>query len=220
MKIFLYSLLITQTICLYFDLFTYKETCFSDEFLEGTVAIIQYKTMEFYEDIPQSDTGHFILNISAVDLELYKKENKNKLKKEERILNKISGTEYFIVPETNFYIICVKGNHRSFLFRQNKFVKFSINIDTNEKIVNLPIGDLPDNENFKLMDDSIQKINKKINEIIKEHKYEQEIEGQFSEYQENNNSLIFYLTLFECLLIILIFIYSYIKVKKAMKVDI
>ena len=116
---------------LYFDLHQYKETCFTDEFVEKSVAIIQYKVMDHYDTVYDTDGGYFHFTIQSLDLvgsdEEYNNLNESKNKKMR--LDNLTGTElngklYYIIPNTNIYMICVKGNKNSFLYRQENSIKF------------------------------------------------------------------------------------------------
>lgn len=209
---------IKTTNSLYFDLFSNKETCFTDEFVSDSVVIIQYKLLDEYETVLEIEDGFFFFNIHALDLELYQQTGEeNKIKTEKLVGKMLEGKVYYVVPETNIYLICVKGNNRSFIYRGNKSVKFSISIDSNDKVVDLPHSEIPKNEHMKELEDNFIDINKKISNSMKIQKWGAQVEDEFSELQKSNTHALMFMTIIELILVIGMFVFSYFRLRKAIQ---
>lgn len=216
--------LVSYSKSLYFDLYSYKETCFTDEFVEGSVVILQYRTMKIYDEPPVAESGFFKFKIHVVDMEIYKNQDKKDtpiIKTQELIGKNLHGKLYYVVPETNIYMICVQGNSKSFLYKGSKdSVKFNLAIETNDKVVDLPHDELPKNDHLKELQDDANDINSRLNSILHIQIFTNEIEDQFSELQKQNNNILFFMTIFQIILIVGIFFYTYIQLKKAIRVSV
>eukprot|EP00340_Litonotus_pictus_P007058 CAMPEP_0170520388 /NCGR_PEP_ID=MMETSP0209-20121228/5693_1 /TAXON_ID=665100 ORGANISM="Litonotus pictus, Strain P1" /NCGR_SAMPLE_ID=MMETSP0209 /ASSEMBLY_ACC=CAM_ASM_000301 /LENGTH=226 /DNA_ID=CAMNT_0010806661 /DNA_START=1 /DNA_END=681 /DNA_ORIENTATION=- len=197
---------------LFFDVYSTKEVCFMEEFVEDSVAIIQYKTFETYINVPETDKGFFSFDIHSVQSE--------RMNTVTLLGKQVEGKVYFVVPEANFYMICVKGNPKSFLFRKTTTIKIGINIDPNDKIVNFSHDELPKNKHFKELDDKVKSINNKANYFMKMQSLNTDLEETFSEFQTQNSKTLLFMTVFEVIVIIGTFFFTYVRLRKAMRTEI
>lgn len=209
---------------LFFKLTSKFEVCFAEEIIEETILIIQHEI--YREDLRELNHKHDIdtedSNVPILFVHIYQEntnlngENQNNELEIPKIESfegfKSKGKNFFIVPQTNIYRICVIGNKQSRIFKVMRKIKISLSINQNDNITNIPHEELPNNENFKQLDMLTNRINDSLNDVVKKQIFIEKIEEEFSQFQNNNNYIIMIMSIFELFLIIVIFAVSYFKI--------
>lgn len=183
---------------LFFDLFYSKETCFTDEFVNDSVVIIQFRPLASYDVNEEFKEGHYIFNIKNTENEIL----------ETLYGTKLEDKVFYIVKDTGSFNICVMGNRKSKIYANNSSIKFSLIIDTDDKIVNLPHDELPDNHHLNLLERKVHALSTKTLNIMKSQKSNMETEDEFSEFQIKNNETLFIMTMIQIAIIVLLFLYT------------
>lgn len=192
---------------LFFDLFHDYESCFTDEYASETIVIIQFRPFMHYDLNEELKEGHYTFNI--------KKSENNEIV-QTLLGTKLEDKVFFIVKESGNYNICVKGNKASKLFKQIHYIKFSLTIETDDKVVNLPHDDLPDNQNLGLLEKKVQILSIKTHNIIKSQQTNIEVEDKFSEFQLNNSHTLLIMTIVQIVIIVLLFLYTCTSLKNSL----
>lgn len=194
---------------LYFDLYTNRDSCFIEEFTDESVAIIQYRVMK--------DIDHSLFDRKLGFYRFTFKLHNDKIVKEEIIGEEVEGKIYYVIPTSDTYEICVRGIDVPALFNNEKSIKFSISIDTNDSIVNLSHEQLPDNQQLKIIDDKVQHIQSKIVNINRLQMMSMNQEEDFSEFQTENSKLLMIMTLVQIGIILGLFLYTCVSLKSQVK---
>lgn len=216
---------------LFFELGSKNEVCFAEEVIEETILILQHEI--YREDLKELNYKHDIdtedSTIPLLFIHIYL-ENTNFQDNSDNTIDQIpklesyegfksKGKNFFVVPETNIYRICVIGNKYSKIFKIMKKIKISLSINQNDNITNIPHEDLPNNENFKQLDRITNRINDSLNDVVKKQVFIEKIEEEFSQFQNNNNHIIMLMSIIELILILIIFGVSYYKLTSYYKMQ-
>ena len=182
---------------LYFDISSTRPTCFNDEFHKGKVAIIQYQTInQFDNSYEHAHSPLFTFTIT---------EHETNKHKEALQGIKLQGKVYFIIPKSMFYNICVKGNPDSYLFRKEKSVQISMSILTNDKFPPFFYENkIPKDKDFKKFTDLLDSMTSNTIDILKGQAVSMTMEEEFSDFQKISfhNLLIFTVIQIICIVIL------------------
>ena len=199
---------ISQTSCLYLNLFSNKEKCFYDNFYNEMVIILRYSILnEEYknETLP--------VNNNRFEVSIYSKEDK-------KIVNvfhssKLNGKFSQTIDGSGEYKVCIKSSDRD-LFKKRRFVKLSFTIDTSE-------DELEDQEkaikmkDFEMVDDKVKKVMRKAEAFSVIQNYQVTVEDKFSQNQIKTSRLIATLSIVQIGIICVVGVYHVFSLRRIFK---
>ena len=158
-------------------------------------------TWKFATPVPYSEWKYPIKNESlGTEMPLYVKLNG-------------SGKFSYNVEESAKYKICIYSSDKD-LFKKKKFLKVQFNIQSSDELFDANSAKLKD---FQKVNDTMQKLNSKIDSIEEMQNYQIQVEDNFSKNQVLSSSRVALITIFQIFIIIIVGTYQVFSLRKVFK---
>ena len=203
-KILLIILSFVNISCLSRALYQGKERCFYDNYYKNMNLIITYKILDTDVKVPKSKKNLFQIKIQS--MQYYDKFY---------ILygTKLSGKFSHNIDQSDKYKICIISNDKE-IFENKKFLYLQFNIQFNlEKAESNAVIQ----KDFQVVDDIMNQLNSKVDNIENMQNYQIKVEDSFSEKQINSTSRLALLSICQIIVICVVGIYHVIYLRRIFK---
>ena len=199
------SIYIINISCLSRALYLDKEKCFYDNYYTNMNIIITYQIMDKDVVIPPHNK-----NVFRVYLQSLEKGSDYKI----FYSNKLSGKFAHSIEESDRYKICIYTSEKE-LFKNKRFLYLRFKIKSHDEIYedeNSAMG-----KDFHVVNETMQKLNGKVETIEHMQKYQLDLEDKFSVSQISSSSRLAYLSLCQIIIICVVGIYHVLYLRKIFK---
>ena len=205
-KILLIFLSFINISCLSRALYPAQERCFYDNYYTNMNIIIRYKILDQDINVPSSNKKNlftiYIQSTQYID------------KYYSFFGTKLSGKFSHNIDVSDKYKICIISKDKD-IFQNKKFLYLQFQIQLNEEMKDTSKSAL--RKDFQVVDDTMNSINTKVDNIENMQGYQMKIEDNFSEKQINSNSRLVVLSLCQIVVICLVGIYHVIYLRRIFK---
>ena len=201
-KLILISLLFINISCLSRALYPGKERCFYENYYYNMNIILRYRILDNDITIPSNKKNVFKITIQATQYydKFYTFYG-----------HKLTGKFSHIIDQSDKYKICIVSNDKD-IFKNKKFLYLQFQIQLNEDIRDKAIK-----KDFQIVDDTMNRINTKVDSIENMQGYQMKVEDSFSEKQINSSSRLVLISICQIVVIVLVGIYHVIYLRKIFK---
>ena len=195
--------IINEISCLSRGLYYGKEKCFYDNYYNQMNIVITYKILD--KDIKLSKVNKSLFHISMISMEknIYKIFYGSKL----------SGKFSYNIEESDKYKICIFSSDKD-LFKNKKFLHMEFKIQSSDELYDEHSAKSKD---FQKVNDTMQKINSKVDAIEVIQQYQMEVEDTFSKNQIKSSSRLLFLSVCQIIIICIVGIYHVFSLRKIFK---
>jgi len=201
---FLFFLSITKISSISRALYLGKEKCFYDNYYNQMNILITYKIIDKDVTLPKTPRTLFKVDITSPDRADFFKVFYG---------SKLSGKFSYNVEESAKYKICIYSSDKD-LFKKKKFLKVQFNIQSSDELFDANSAKLKD---FQKVNDTMQKLNSKIDSIEEMQNYQIQVEDNFSKNQVLSSSRVALITIFQIFIIIIVGTYQVFSLRKVFK---
>ncbi len=114
--------------------------------------------------------------------------------------------------------MCVVPNPDSLVFKHRNTVKLSLTfISTEDELFEKDLTEVPKNKDFDKINKKIEKVHKKVIDIMKTQQYQIFKEDEFSIRNLNNSSIIVYFTIIQITILIILTIWQIVSFKNVFR---
>ena len=194
---------INKISCLSRALYLGKEKCFYDNYYSQMTIIISYKILDKGVKITPGKTL-FRVYISGVEkMDVFKMFYGSKL----------SGKFSYTIEESDKYKICISTSDKE-LFNNRQFLHMEFRIQSSDELYDENSAKAKD---FQKVNDTMTKLNSKVESIEAMQKYQLEVEDTFSQNQIKSTSRLAFLTICQIVIICIVGIYHVFSLRKIFK---
>ena len=203
-KIILIFLLFINISCLSRSLYPEKERCFYDNYYYNMNIIIRYKILD--KDIKLTTSKKNLFRISIESMNYFDKYYTF-------YGTKLSGKFSHYVDQSDKYKICITATDKE-IFKNKKFLylKFETQINEEKRDENTVVQ-----KDFQVVDDTMSRINTKVDNIENMQGYQIKVEDNFSEKQINSSNRLAFLSFCQIAVIIVVGIYHVFYLRRIFK---
>ena len=203
-NLIIFILYLSHIYCLSRSLYLDKERCFYDNYYTNMNIIINYKILDKDIVIPQSSKNVFKIYIQALekghDFKLFNG-------------NKLSGKFSYNIEESDKYKICIYTQDKE-LFNNRKFLYLQFKIQSHDEISD---PNSAKGKDFQVVNETMRRLNGKVETIEHMQKYQLDLEDTFSETQINSSSRLAYLSICQIVIICIVGIYHVFYLRRIFK---
>ena len=203
-KLLLIFLSFIHISCLSRALYLGQERCFYDNYYFNMNIIIRYKILDTDVQIPPGKNNLFTIYIQSMNyFENYYTFYGTKL----------SGKFSQNIDQSDKYKICIRSNNKD-IFKNKKFLylQFQVQLSEGKSIENSAMK-----KDFQIVDETMNNINTKVDNIENMQGYQIKVEDNFSTKQINSNSRLVVLSLCQIVVICLVGIYHVFYLRRIFK---
>ena len=194
---------INKISCLSRALYLGKEKCFYDNYYSQMTIIISYKILDKGVKITPGKTL-FRVYISGVEkMDVFKMFYGSKL----------SGKFSYTIEESDKYKICISTSDKE-LFNNRQFLHMEFRIQSSDELYDENSAKAKD---FQKVNDTMTKLNSKVESIEAMQKYQLEVEDTFSQNQIKSTNRLAFLTICQIVIICIVGIYHVFSLRKIFK---
>ena len=193
---------LTNIACLSRALYIDKERCFYDNYYTNMNIIINYKILD-KDIIPPTKMNVFNIYIQALTKSYMKIFNSNKL----------SGKFAYSIEASDKYKICIFTQDKE-LFKNKKFLYLQLQINSNEDTYD---QNSAKGKDFNIVNQTMTKLNGKVETIEHMQKYQLAVEDQFSSTQISSSSRLAYLSICQIIIICIVGIFHVFYLRRIFK---
>ena len=194
---------INKISCLSRALYLGKEKCFYDNYYSQMTIIISYKILDKGVKITPGKTL-FRVYISGVEkMDVFKMFYGSKL----------SGKFSYTIEESDKYKICISTSDKE-LFNNRQFLHMEFRIQSSDELYDENSAKAKD---FQIVNDTMTKLNSKVESIEAMQKYQLEVEDTFSQNQIKSSNRLAFLTICQIVIICIVGIYHVFSLRKIFK---
>ena len=194
---------INKISCLSRALYLGKEKCFYDNYYSQMTIIISYKILDKGVKITPGKTL-FRVYISGVEkMDVFKMFYGSKL----------SGKFSYTIEESDKYKICISTSDKE-LFNNRQFLHMEFRIQSSDELYDENSAKAKD---FQKVNDTMTKLNSKVESIEAMQKYQLEVEDTFSQNQIKSSNRLAFLTICQIVIICIVGIYHVFSLRKIFK---
>ena len=202
-NIILILFFINKISCLSRALYLGKEKCFYDNYYSQMTIIISYKILDKGVKITPGKTL-FRVYISGVEkMDVFKMFYGSKL----------SGKFSYTIEESDKYKICISTSDKE-LFNNRQFLHMEFRIQSSDELYDENSAKAKD---FQKVNDTMTKLNSKVESIEAMQKYQLEVEDTFSQNQIKSSNRLAFLTICQIVIICIVGIYHVFSLRKIFK---
>ena len=203
-KIILIFLLFINISCLSRSLYPEKERCFYDNYYYNMNIIIRYKILD--KDIKLTTSKKNLFRISIESMNYFDKYYTF-------YGTKLSGKFSHYIEQSDKYKICIIATDKD-IFKNKKFLylKFETQINEEKRDENTVVQ-----KDFQVVDDTMSRINTKVDNIENMQGYQIKVEDNFSEKQINSSNRLAFLSFCQIAVIIVVGIYHVFYLRRIFK---
>ena len=203
-KIILIFLLFINISCLSRSLYPEKERCFYDNYYYNMNIIIRYKILD--KDIKLTTSKKNLFRISIESMNYFDKYYTF-------YGTKLSGKFSHYIDQSDKYKICIIATDKD-IFKNKKFLylKFETQINEEKRDENTVVQ-----KDFQVVDDTMSRINTKVDNIENMQGYQIKVEDNFSEKQINSSNRLAFLSFCQIAVIIVVGIYHVFYLRRIFK---
>ena len=203
-NLIIFMLYISYISCLSRSLYMDKERCFYDNYYTNMNIIINYKILDKDVVIQQSSKNVFKIYIQSME-----KGHEFKL----FYGNKLSGKFSHNIEVSDKYKICIYTQDKE-LFKNKKFLYLQFKIQSHDEIMD---PNSAKGKDFQVVNETMRRLNGKVETIEYMQKYQLELEDTFSETQINSSSRLAYLSICQIVIICIVGIYHVFYLRRIFK---
>ena len=196
--------LISEISCLSRALYLGKEKCFYDNYYSQMNIVITYKILD--KDIQlKGGKTLFRIVISGVEkrLDVYKMFYGSKL----------NGKFSYSIEESDKYKICIYTTDRE-LFKNKQFLHMEFKVQSSDELYDENSAKAKD---FQKVNETMTKLNNKVESIEAMQKYQMEVEDTFSQNQIKSSSRLAFLSVCQIVIICIVGLYHVFSLRKIFK---
>ncbi len=203
-KLILIFLLFINISCLSRSLYPEKERCFYDNYYYNMNIIIRYKILD--KDIKLTTSKKNLFRISIESMNYFDKYYTF-------YGTKLSGKFSHYIDQSDKYKICIIATDKD-IFKNKKFLylKFETQINEEKRDENTVVQ-----KDFQVVDDTMSRINTKVDNIENMQGYQIKVEDNFSEKQINSSNRLAFLSFCQIAVIIVVGIYHVFYLRRIFK---
>ena len=203
-KIILIFLLFINISCLSRSLYPEKERCFYDNYYYNMNIIIRYKILD--KDIKLTTSKKNLFRISIESMNYFDKYYTF-------YGTKLSGKFSHYIDQSDKYKICIIATDKD-IFKNKKFLylKFETQLNEEKRDENTVVQ-----KDFQVVDDTMSRINTKVDNIENMQGYQIKVEDNFSEKQINSSNRLAFLSFCQIAVIIVVGIYHVFYLRRIFK---
>ena len=203
-KIILLIILFINISCLSRSLYPEKERCFYDNYYYNMNIIIRYKILD--KDIKLTTSKKNLFRISIESMNYFDKYYTF-------YGTKLSGKFSHYIDQSDKYKICIIATDKD-IFKNKKFLylKFETQINEEKRDENTVVQ-----KDFQVVDDTMSRINTKVDNIENMQGYQIKVEDNFSEKQINSSNRLAFLSFCQIAVIIVVGIYHVFYLRRIFK---
>ena len=203
-KIILIFLLFINISCLSRSLYPEKERCFYDNYYYNMNIIIRYKILD--KDIKLTTSKKNLFRISIESMNYFDKYYTF-------YGTKLSGKFSHYIDQSDKYKICIIATDKD-IFKNKKFLylKFETQINEEKRDENTVVQ-----KDFQVVDDTMSRINTKVDNIENMQGYQIKVEDNLSEKQINSSNRLAFLSFCQIAVIIVVGIYHVFYLRRIFK---
>ena len=200
----LFSLLFINISCLSRALYPGKERCFYDNYYLNMNIIIRYKILDKDINIPQNKRNLFRIYISS---------NQYADKYYSFYGTKLSGKFSQSIEQSDKYKICIVSTDKE-LFKNKKFLYLQFQVQLSDEVYD---KNAVVKKDFQIVDDTMNRINNKVDNIENMQGYQIKVEDLFSTKQINSTSRLALLSIFQIIIICSVGLYHVFYLRRIFK---
>ena len=186
------------------SLYLDQERCFYDNYYTNMNLIINYKILDKDVIIPASSKNVFKIYIKGIEkLEAFKM----------FYWNKLSGKFSHNIEVSDKYKICIYTQDKD-LFKNKKFLYLQFQIQNLDDTYD---PDTAKGKDFQIVNETMTKLNGKVETIEQMQKYQLDLEDKFSKVQINSSSRLAILSFCQIIIICLVGIFHVIYLRRIFK---
>ena len=197
-------LLIIKVSCLSRALYLGKERCFYENYYYNMNIILRYRILDKDVAIPPNNKNIFKITIQST--QYYDKYYSF-------YGNKLTGKFSHNIEQSDKYKICIISHDKD-IFKNKKFIYIQFNTQLNEEIKN---KDSAVKKDFQIVDDTMSRINTKVDNIENMQGYQIKVEDNFSEKQINSSNRLALLSICQIIVICIVGVYHVFYLRKIFK---
>ena len=203
-KIILLITLFINISCLSRSLYPEKERCFYDNYYYNMNIIIRYKILDRDIKLPTSKKNLFKITIEAMNFY-----DKYQL----FYGTKLSGKFAHYIEQSDKYKICIIAMDKD-IFQNKKFLYLKFETQIREEKRDEKTAALKD---FQVVDETMSRINTKVDNIENMQGYQIKVEDNFSEKQINSTNRLAFLSFCQIFVIVVVGIYHVFYLRRIFK---
>ena len=202
-NIILILFFITKISCLSRALYLGKEKCFYDNYYSNMNIIISYKILD--KDVKMTP-GKTLFRVSITGIE---KMDTFKM----FYGSKLSGKFSYNIEESDKYKICISTSDKD-LFKNKQFLHMEFRVQSSDELYDENSAKAKD---FQKVNDTMTKLNSKVESIETMQTYQIEIEDTFSQNQIKSSSRLAFISICQIVIICIVGIYHVFSLRKIFK---
>ena len=202
--ILLFSLLFINISCLSRALYPGKERCFYDNYYFGMNIIIRYKILDNDIKLPKDKRNLFRIYIQS---------NQFADKYYAFHGTKLSGKFSQSIEQSDKYKVCIVSNDKE-IFKNKKFLYLQFHVQLGDEVYD---KNAVVKKDFQIVDDTMSRINSKVDNIENMQSYQMGVEDIFSTKQINSTSRLALLSICQIAVICLVGLYHVFYLRRIFK---
>ena len=180
-----------------------KQKCFYDNYYNQMNIVITYKILDTDIKLSKINKSLFQVTMQGVEKDVFKVFYGSKL----------SGKFSYNIEESDKYKICIYSSDKD-LFKNKKFLHIEFKIQSSDELYDEHSAKSKD---FQKVNNTMTKIDSKVNAIETMQKYQVEIEDNFSRNQIKSSSRLVFLSICQIVIICIVGIYHVFSLRKIFK---
>ena len=201
-KLIISLIYLTNIACLYRALYIDKERCFYDNYYTNMNIIINYKILD-KDIIPPKNMNAFKIYIQSLGKSYMKMFYSNKL----------SGKFSYNIETSDKYKICILTQDKE-LFTNKRFLYLQFQINSNDEFYDQKSAKGKD---FHIVNQTMTKLNGKVETIEHMQKYQLALEDKFSSAQISSSSRLATISIFQIIIICIVGIFHVFYLRRIFK---
>ena len=202
-NLIIFILYISSISCLERSLYLGKERCFYDNYYTSMNIVITYKILDKDVQVPKASETPFRITLQSENGQYFKTFYGTKL----------TGKFAYSFEESDKYKICIISTDKD-LYKNKKFLLLQFRVQSNDELYDENSANAKD---FKKVNDTMTKLNSKVDSIEYMQKYQLEVEDEFSEKQIHSSSRMAILSVCQIVIICVVGLYHVIYLRKIFK---
>ena len=202
-NLIIFILYLTNISCLSRSLYLDKERCFYDNYYTNMNIVINYKILD--KDLPnfEKNINVFKIYIQSFTSDKFKLFNSNKY----------SGKFSYNIEQSDKYKICIYTNEKE-LFKNRRFLYFQFKIHSSDEGYD---ENAAKGKDFQVVNQTMTKLNGKVETIEYMQKYQLDLEDKFSTTQINSSSRLAFISICQIIVICVVGTFHVIYLRRIFK---
>ena len=202
-NILIFVIYICSISCLSRALYLGQERCFYDNYYTNMNIVITYKILDKDVQLPRTNQMLFRVTLQSDNGEYFKTFYGSKL----------TGKFSYNFEDSDKYKICIVSYDKE-LYKNKRFLYLQFKIQSNDELYDENSAKAKD---FQIVNDTMTKLNSKVDSIEYMQKYQLEVEDKFSNKQINSSSRLAFLSICQIVVICLVGLYHVFYLRKIFK---